>query len=357
MADGAPDLAQAPASLVLSGGVALGAFQAGAFERLSAAPFSFRSVSGASIGAINGAIIVGNAPERRVGALRQFWDLVSLEAAPTGWLDPWGLSDAGPLRSMRNWGNVLTTALIGNPGLFAPRALTGGRGEGRSLYDNQLAAGTLERLIDFDRLNNGDTRLCIACTDVERGEPVFFDTARGDRIGPEHVAASSSLLPAFEPVRIGGRLLGDGGMACNLPLEAEIGPQRGGPPAPLCIAIDLFTPEGGRPVPFNRVTERSIDLIFGMQSRMRLAGLEREWALADTLADARGLTADARPAVDLLFMSYRGAETDAGFGKPFDFSPATLADRWREGHAAAQRALAFEAPGEQRRGLRVHRID
>jgi NTE family protein len=345
-----------PASLVLGGGVALGAFQAGAFERLANAPLAFRSVSGASIGAINAAIIVGNAPSGRVAALRQFWDKVSLEAAPGDWLDPWGWSEVGALRRWRNWSSVVATALLGNPGLFAPRALGNGRGEGRSLYDNQPVAATLGQVIDFDRINSGEVRLCIACTDVERGEPIFFDTARGDRIGPEHIIASSSLLPAFEPVRIDGRLLGDGGMACNLPLEAEIGPQRRGAPEPLCIAIDLFTPEGKQHVPLNRVVERSIDVMFGMQTRMRLAGLEREWALAEALAAAVGEAPDARPEVDLLLMSYRGAETDAGFGKPFDFSPATLADRWTEGAAAAERALRHVAPGEPRSGLRVHHI-
>jgi NTE family protein len=345
-----------PTSLVLSGGVALGAFQAGAVERLAEAPLSLRSVSGASIGAINAAIIVGNAPDRRVDTLRRFWDMVALEAAPARWFDPWGLADAGSLRRMRNWSNVFATAVLGNPGLFAPRVLSHGRGEGRSLYDNDLIGETLSQLIDFERVNNGDVRLSIACTDVEQGEPVFFDTARGDHIEPEHIIASSSLLPAFEPVRIGERLLGDGGMACNLPLEAEIGPQRGTPPEPLCIALDLFTPDGGHAVALNRVVEQSVDVIFGMQSRMRLAGLEREWALAGALADARGVAAETRPGVDLLFISYRGAPTDAGFGKPFDFAPATLADRWREGHAAAGRALAFEMPGEPRPGLRVHQI-
>lgn len=345
----------AGASLVLGGGVGLGAFQAGAFEVLAGAGVDIRSVSGASIGAINGAIIAGNAPEERVGKLRQFWDTISIEAAPAAWLDPWGLADSGTLRRRRNWLNVFATALGGSPGLFGPRALLGGRGEGRSLYDNNIAAATLRAVIDFERLNAGPVRYCAACTDVERGEAVFFDTARGDVIGPEHVVASSSLLPAFEPVRIGDRLLGDGGLCCNLPLEAEIGPDRPGTPEPWCFALDLFSPEGGQPVPLNRVIERSLDLVFGMQSHMRLAGLQREWALRGELAEAQGRNDAA--GVDLMYLSYRSLTTDPGFGKPFDLSPATLAERWQEGRGAAERALALRGGlASPAPGLRVHRV-
>ena len=345
------------ASLVLSGGVGLGAFQAGAVELLAATPgVDIASVSGASIGALNGAIVAGNAPEHRVARLRAFWDAIAIEAVPSAWVDPWGLMNGGALRRTRNWVNALTTGLGGSPGLFTWRGSHSGRGQGRSLYDNDVLANTLRSLVDFDRLNGGAVRLCVATTDAESGEAVFFDTARGDRIDVEHLVASSSLLPAFEPVRIGGRLLVDGGFACNLPLEAEIGPNRAGVPEPLCIAIDLFTPGGAPPVHLNRGLERSIDLMFGMQTRMRLAGFEREWALAAALGQEG---AGAAPGIDLLYLSYRSGDTDAGFGKPLDLSPATLADRWRDGFAAAARAVArwSGSDGDDTPGLRVHRID
>ena len=347
-----------PASLVLGGGVGLGAFQAGAFEVLAAAPdIDIRSVSGASIGAINGAIIAGNAPEERVAKLRAFWDTVAVDAASSPWPDPWGWGDGPSFRLARNWINALTTGLLGSPGLFGPRALLGGRGESRSLYDNSIIASTLRSLIDFDRLNDDAIRLCVAATDVEAGEPVFFDTAAGQRIEVDHLIASSSLLPAFEPIRVGDRLLADGGLACNLPLEAEIGPNRTGAPEPLCVAVDLFRAEGTQPFHLNRAVERSLDLTFGMQTRMRLAGLQREWALDAALAEAR--QGEAPPGADLLYLSYRSGSTDAGFGKPFDLSRATLAERWQEGRRAATRALSVwnERGGDQAPGLRVHNID
>jgi NTE family protein len=251
--------------------------------------------------------------------------------------------------------------LRGSPRLFVPRLVGAGRGEARSLYDNNVAAATLTSFIDFDRLNSGDIRFCLAATDVEAGKPVFFDTAKGDRIEVQHLLASSSLVPAFEPVRVGDRLLGDGGLSCNVPLEAEIGPAREAHPEPLCFVLDLYTAGGGQPVPLNRVVESSMDLMFGMQTRVRLAGLVREWELRARLRDATRSPGEADvpgEGVDLLFMSYRGSEEDAGFAKPFDLSPATLAERMSEGRAAAQRALAIRAglTSEPHAELRVYTV-
>ncbi len=346
---------------MLGGGIGLGAYQVGAFEVLQAGGLNIRSVSGASIGAMNGAIIVGNAPQDRLAKLRSFWESISVEALPSAWLDPWGFGSRGRSRRVRNWVNSAATGISGSPRLFVPRHAGNGRGEARSLYDNSVAASTLASLVDFDRLNGGDIRFCLAATDVEVGEPVFFDTAKGDRIGIEHLLASSSLLPAFEPIRVGDRLLADGGLSCNVPLEAEIGPARDGSSEPLCFVLDLYTAGGGQPVPLNRVVESSIDLIFGMQTRVRMAGLVREWDLRTQLRDATYSPGKANPpagGVDLFFMSYRGSEEDAGFGKPFDLSPATLAERMAEGRRAAERALALrsEIACQPHDDLRVHPI-
>jgi NTE family protein len=352
---------QTRASLLLGGGIGLGAYQVGAFEVLQASDLDFRSVSGSSIGAINGAIIVGNAPADRGDKLRSFWKAIAVEALPSAWLDPWGFTDRGRSRRIRNWVNSLTTGMSGSPRLFVPRHAGNGRGEARSLYDNSVAADTLKAHVDFGRLNSGPIRFCLAATDVDAGEPVFFDTAKGDRIEVEHLLASSSLLPAFEPTRIGDRLLADGGLSCNVPLEAEIGYAREGAAEPLCFLLDLYTAGGGQPMPLNQVVESSIDLIFGTQTRVRLAGLVREWKLMSQLRHATRHPAAAdkeQQGVDLFFMSYQGAPEDAGFGKPMDLSPATIAERMMEGRRAAENALALRStisrgPHEE---LRVHAV-
>jgi NTE family protein len=354
-----PALGYKSASLVLGGGVGLGAFQVGAFEVLQQAGLNIGSVSGSSIGALNGAIIAGNAPEDRAAKLKSFWEALAVEALPAAWFDPWGLGSKGRPRRARNWVNSLTTGISGSPALFVPRIVGGGRGNARSLYDNSVAAETLSSFIDFERLNDGEVRFCAAATDVDAGEAVFFDTAKGDKIEVDHLLASSSLVPAFEPIRVEGRLLADGGLACNVPLESEIGPARESRPEPLCFVLDLYTAGGGQPVPLNRVVESSLDLIFGMQTRMRLAGLVREWELKAKLNEAISSGADASmDGVDLFYMSYRGSEEDAGFGKPFDLSPATLADRMKEGRQAAERALALQGSlsRESHLDLKVHMV-
>src|ERR1700730_15741195 len=68
--------------LVLQGGGALGSYQAGAYQALCHHGFEPEWVAGISIGAINAAIIAGNAPEKRVERLKEFWETVS--ASPIG---------------------------------------------------------------------------------------------------------------------------------------------------------------------------------------------------------------------------------------------------------------------------------
>src|SRR5690348_600495 len=63
-------------ALVLQGGGALGAYQAGVFEGLAEAGIELTDLAGISIGALNVAIIAGNPPEKRVERLHEFWDLI-----------------------------------------------------------------------------------------------------------------------------------------------------------------------------------------------------------------------------------------------------------------------------------------
>src|SRR5271167_1155378 len=101
--------------LVLQGGGALGAYQAGVYEGMAERGFAPNWVTGVSIGAINGALIAGNTPERRVERLRAFWDRVS-SAIPyfvPAYLDP--------VRLAFNRISTMATTTFGVPGLFQPR--------------------------------------------------------------------------------------------------------------------------------------------------------------------------------------------------------------------------------------------
>ena len=63
--------------LVLQGGGALGAFQAGVYHALHDAGVEPDWVIGTSIGAINASIIVGNEPGKRLAALEEFWQRIA----------------------------------------------------------------------------------------------------------------------------------------------------------------------------------------------------------------------------------------------------------------------------------------
>src|SRR4249920_3582951 len=68
-------------ALVLSGGGALGAYQAGAYAALENCGIRPNWIAGTAIGAINAAIIAGNLPHERIFRLRQFWQELSRRGA------------------------------------------------------------------------------------------------------------------------------------------------------------------------------------------------------------------------------------------------------------------------------------
>jgi NTE family protein len=338
--------------LILSGGLALGAYQLGAFAALSeAGRFAFTSVVGSSIGAINGAIIAGNRPADRIDHIHAFWNELAGASRLVDWGDPLGLAQQGAPRHIRNWWSVASARLTGAMPLFRPR-LPGERGTAGvpSLYDAGRTRETLGRYVDFDRLNDGAVRFACATTDILTGECVIFDTARGDRIVPDHLLASGSLLPGFDPVEIDGRLLGDGGFTANAPLEILLASDRIGPPIALCFVLDLFSPDGRLPQSVIEAAERATDLKYGCQTDMRLAALVRERGLEHELGDGGEGTR-------LFYLSYRAASEEAGPEKPYDFSARSIADR--AGTGAADVRAALELLDQQHgavQGLRVHRI-
>jgi NTE family protein len=370
-------------ALVLSGGVALGAFEAGAYAALEDAggPLPDWFV-GASIGAVNAAIIAGNPPGRRVERLRRFWEAVAVDPMPATsfWFGP--PPGAGAWRRAHNRASALQGLLFGRPGLFRPRlAMGAGSGAAPALHDLEPLRGRLPDLLDFDRLNGGETRLSVTATDVVSGERVVFDTAGGGaRIGPEHLAASCALLPLFAPVEVEGRLLGDGGLTDNTPLDLVL--DEPDPGDLLCFAVELFAPEGGRPGSLSTGAARALDLAFSSQTRRILEGRGREHrlrALIGRLAERLPPALRGDPEVSsilaeleaghrargatVLLLGYRAGAEEAGIGKGFDFSPATLADRWEAGARGMGEALRVlgaapggSGPASAVAGLVVHEV-
>jgi len=348
-------------TLVLSGGSALGAYQGGVFEALHGRGLRPERIVGTSTGAVNAAIFAGNPPETRIESLRRFWDGAARDGVA------WSLG-AGLWTDER--ARVLPSPLFGSPGVFRPRfpgglSLLPGMPGDTSLYDLAPLRASLERAVDFERLNSGDVRLTIVAVDVTTGEEVHFDTDKAP-IGPDHLLACSGFIPFFPPVEIDGRLLGDGGMAANLPLEAAL--EESSAEDRLCIAIDLFRRPGARPRTVGQAMDRQLDLLLTSQTTRALRSLRRVHdlrrhlrRLGERLPEDRRAEADIASALaegardgdgatTILLLSHAPVPEDVEL-RAFDYSRPVLTGRWEAGRADTVEALRGleghkAAPGE-----------
>ncbi|WP_137679519.1 DUF3734 domain-containing protein [Aurantiacibacter suaedae] len=338
-----------PQVLVLQGGGALGAYQAGVFESLHAEGHHPDWVAGISIGAINSAIIAGNKPDEVVGKLRAFWDLVSSE------LTAIAPADAGPARRWFNEVSAALVAAVGAPGFFRPRlpgfveptALL----EDSSIYDTSPLRRTLTELVDFDMLNDGPTRISVGAVNVLSGNLTWFDN-RQCRIGPEHIMASGALPPGFPPVEVDGQPYWDGGLVSNTPLQFVIDEEEG---ADMTIyQVDLFHTRGAIPTDLSDVSQREKDIRYSSRTRLntdllqqikqlRLAAnrlakkLPDEWAQDPDLCE---LISHPEPgAVSIMHLINR-RELYETFSKDYEFSRATVNEHWRTGAEDARLSLA-----------------
>src|ERR1700744_5397567 len=231
--------------LVLQGGGALGSYQAGAYQALSHHDFEPEWVAGISIGAINASIIAGNEPDKRVERLKEFWEMVS---APVPW-NPVVSTDRG--RTAFNEASAALIATFGVPGFFSPRIPPAplwpqGSPQSQSYYDTAPLRKTLERLVDFDRINDLKTRLSVGAVSVTTGNFCYFDNVqfkkRGKKIGPEHIMAAGALPPGCPPIMVGGGYYWDGGIASNTPLDYVLETET--QHDLLIFQVDLFSARG-----------------------------------------------------------------------------------------------------------------
>jgi NTE family protein len=318
-----------PISLVFSGGVALGSYQAGAYEALQDQGLSVGWIAGSSIGALNGALIAGSPPAERVAALCDYWlERTFSTVAPFG-------AQPASMRHAVNWLSVLQARLFGSPYHLQT---VGPRLSFSSFYDLAPTVAYLKKTIDFGRLNSGDIRFSVATTDIETGDVVIFDSGKGDRIGIEHLMASCGFLPEFAPIDIGGRLLGDGGLALNAPIEPVLDEAEGTDST--IVVVDLFARDGARPTGLESSLARKNAILFGNQTWYRLDAYRRFWRRTAE-------TGKAQPSI--LYLSYLPVEAEAGPEAAFDFSRASAHDRWGAGFLDAQQAVAHlgQPPGSR----------
>ncbi|NYZ62656.1 patatin-like phospholipase family protein [Luteimonas deserti] len=278
-------------ALVLQGGGALGAYQCGVYEGLHTAGIAPNWFAGISIGAINAALLAGNAPADRIAALHAFWDEITEPAGPFA-LPALAVRTAiaslpedpallGWARGMSAMGALLQ----GQRGFFESRALSpmlfsDGSDAATSFYDTSPLRATLLRMVDFDRINRDHSvRLTVGATSVTRGNFRYFDSLR-EPIRVEHILASGALPPAFPAVEIDGEPYWDGGIVSNTPLEyiLDCRPHED----TLVLQVDLWSAHGPRPRTLLDVLERMKDIRFSSRTRHGTQMVE----LAQTLRSA-----------------------------------------------------------------------
>lgn len=355
-------------ALILQGGGALGAYHIGAYQALEEAGYRPDWVSGISIGAINAAIIVGNEPKDRLNKLEELWFEISRP-------DEWGAYLPDTWRRTFNQMSAASAMLFGQPNFWAPRfpspaLLSNIAPEAASFCDTTPMHATLERLVNFDLINSGKTRLSLGATNIGTGDLEFFDNWH-QPISADHVLASGSLPPGFPATRIGNDLYWDGGCVSNTPLNVIY--EEESHDHILVFMIDLWSASGPAPTSMDEVGWRQKQIQYASRSTHSIRSLATEHNLRRALGQKTSKTPLANidehgthrtPAmktdkiIDIVHVIYHPSddqisESDAEFSRP------SIAERRAAGYTDINLALS-EAPWLKEKpepvGTMVHRV-
>ncbi|HEX4237362.1 MAG TPA: DUF3734 domain-containing protein [Xanthobacteraceae bacterium] len=258
--------------------------------------------------------------------------------------------------------------MYGQPEFFAPRHVHDWFSPKKriSYYDTSALKGTLERLVDFERINKAqDIRLSVGAVNVRTGQFTYFDSVKM-LIHAEHIMASG----AFLPIEIDGEYCWDGGLYSNTPLEYVIdySPRR----SRLTFQVDAFQPAGWLPTNLDETSEREKDIRYASRTQsctnaardkhhVRHAINELHKLLPPEIANTeeaeRLYELGCVTEMDIVQLIYRASEPE-GHSKDYEFSRGSMERRWRQGVADAQgalRASPWLAP--MPKGVRVFDMD
>jgi len=370
----APHPDYAVTALVLQGGGALGAYQAGVYQGLAEAGIAPNWVAGISIGSLNSAVIAGNPPERRVEQLRAFWEFIcrqpwwpSLPAVPAGAAVAGAIPDVW--RPLVDCFDAARAVLEGQNGFFVPRpwyalCQPAGGPHTASVYDTGPLRATLERFADFERINRPDEmRVAVGAVNVRTGNFLYFDNKR-QTLRPEHFMASGALPPGFPAVEIDGEFYWDGGLVSNTPLQYVLGarPREDA----LIFQIDLWSAVGELPKDLLQVAVRQKDIQFSSRTRMVTDTMVEEQHYRRLLHQAMELVPEEkrhtewyRRAAELacaarrnvIHLIYRDKPYES-YAKDYQFGALTMHEHWSSGLADMKATLQhpewLDKPGESR---------
>jgi NTE family protein len=333
--------------LVLQGGGALGAYQAGVYQGLSEAGIEPDWVIGTSIGAINAALIAGNRPAERIGKLREFWEIVR---SPAHFAEAWLASLGGAVANLGVFAR-------GVPGFFHPNALAllgphfPAGAEQASYYSTAPLRETLGALVDFDHLNGRHVRLTVGAVNARTGAMRYFDS-RDMTLDVAHVMASGALPPAFPAVEIEGDPYWDGGIYSNTPIEVVFDdkPRRDS----VIFSVNMWQPSGPAPTTLWQVMGRQKDIQYSSRGLSHVARQQQLHRLRHVIRElARHLPAETASDPAIQELAAYGCGTtmhlvrllaprldNEDHTKDIDFSAAGIAARWQAGYEYVQQVIA-----------------
>jgi len=338
--------------LVLQGGGALGAYQAGVYHALHENDIEPDWIVGTSIGAINASLIAGNVRADRLEQLKEFWTRMAYR--PPFGVPAWtGLPD-----TLAYW----NTLLRGIPAFFAPNpaAFLGThvplRVDSAGFYSTAPLEKTLRELVDFSLVNQCRPRLTVGAAHVRTSEMKYFDSRDGE-IGVKHIMASGALPPAFPAVRIDGELYWDGGILSNTPTEVifDDNPRKNS----LIFAVHLWNPMGEEPGSILEILNRHKDIQYSSRVASHITRQRQMHRMRHVIRElAKLLPEEARRTQQAQALAAFGCHTtmhvvrllaprleNENHTKDVDFSRSSIRMRWEAGYTKTMRALE-QAPWE-----------
>lgn len=348
-------------ALLLQGGGALGSYQAGVYQALNEAGIEPNLVAGISIGAINSALIAGNPPNKRLDALRDFWELITSTPLLPDFLQSYVLGNMGDesnvMHSFINQANALGTILSGSNGFFTPRMIPPflapkSSDNALSFYDTSPLRSTLEKMVDFDLINTKNIHFSVGAVNVTTGNFQYFDN-QTCKIDARHVMASGALPPGFPAVEIDGEYFWDGGVVSNTPLEWLLDSVER--QDTLAFQVDLWSAQGSYPTDLTSQDMRLKDIRYSSRTRQGTEHFRRSQkqrrAFARLLKQLpKNFNAKDDPELNELLsladekvyniahLIYR-AKSYEGDSKDYEFSRTTMKEHWASGYEDAKLTL------------------
>ena len=336
-------------AILLQGGGALGSYQGGVYQALCEAGLEPDWVAGISIGAINAAIIAGNAAKDRVGKLREFWEGVTTDKfryVPGVFKSMLTRSD-NELQTL-NYESALRAIFMGIPGFFKPRMISPLLAPKDSLaatsfYDTSPLKNTLENLIDFDRINKGNIRFNIGAVNVVSGDFTSFDK-KDTLITVDHIMASGALPPGLPPVKIGDEYFWDAGLISNTPLQWLL--QDRIDRDTLVFQVDLWSADGEFPQNIAEVFTRQKDIQYSSRTRSNTDRFSEQHKLRHNIARLLEKLPDSiKKLPEAKFLDSHGAtnifnivhliyhnKSYEGYSKDCEFSRLSMEAHWLSGY-------------------------